>query len=230
MRTDTILAGLSLILVCAAIVVAFMRALYKEKYKHALLFKRLASICFLIFGAYNFFSREFSWTTLAMLVGLCLGIVGDEMIALAPIYPQSDEKYFIGGGTFFLVGHIFYIGALLTLAKFNVIAVGVVFLVMALISALYGRSKDYLPTHSRPKLVLYLGIVVMFASVAMGSFLVRGALCTALLALGGILFVVSDNILFAYKYGKNPQFSQNVILHIAYYLAQFAIAWSVSLV
>ena len=230
MRTDTILVGLSLILVCAAIVVAFMRALYKEKYKHALLFKGLASICFLIFGAYNFFSREFSWTTLAMLVGLCLGIVGDEMIALAPIYPQSDAKYFIGGGTFFLVGHIFYIGALLTLAKFNVVAVGVAFLVMALISALYGRSKDYLPTHSRPKLVLYLGIVVMFASVAMGSFLVRGALCTALLALGGILFVVSDNILFAYKYGKNPQFSQNIILHIAYYLAQFAIAWSISLV
>lgn len=230
MRTDTILVGLSLILVCAAIVVAFMRALYKEKYKHALLFKGLASLCFVAFGAYNFFSREFSWTTLAMLVGICLGIVGDEVIALAPIYPKRDAEYFIGGGTFFLVGHIFYIVALLMIAKFNALVVGGVFLVIALISALYGHRKDYLPAESRPKLMLYLGIVVTFASVAVGSFLVRGALCTAFFALGGILFVMSDNILFAYKYGKNPQFSQNIILHIAYYLAQFAIAWSISLV
>lgn len=79
-------------------------------------------------------------------------------------------------------------------------------------------------------LKLYIGIVILVTAVGVGCLLVRGTLGTALFALGGALFTVSDNILFAFKFGNRPRYRQNVALHVAYYLAQFVIAWSIALV
>ena len=229
MKRDVIIVGLFLMLACSAIVDAFLRAFYHKKYKRALLFKGIASACFIAFGAYNFFSREFSWPTLAIFIGLCWGIVGDEIIALCQLYPQKDTQYFIGGGVFFVVGHVFYMIALLMLAKINFVAVAIVLLIGMLLSAIYGHRKKYLAPDIKSSLMLYLAIVIFFAAVGAGSFLVRGTLGTALFAIGGVLFTVSDNILFAFKYGHRPRYRQNVNLHIAYYLAQFDIAWSIAL-
>ena len=76
-------------------------------------------------------------------------------------------------------------------------------------------------------LKLYIGIVILFAAMGIATFLKHGTLATACIALGGILFTVSDNILFAFKFSSRPRYRQNVALHIAYYLAQFALAFSI---
>ena len=230
MKFDIVIIGLILVGTCAALVTEFLRAFYHKKFKRALVFKGLASACFIAFGAYNFFSREFSWVTLAIFVGICWGIVGDEIIALCQIYPKSDTKHFIGGGACFIVGHILYLIALLMLAKVNFIAVALVFVLILFLCVLYERRKNYLDVEIKNSLKLYIGIVILVTAVGVGCFLVRGTIGTALFALGGALFTVSDNILFAFKFGNRPRYRQNVALHVAYYLAQFVIAWSIALV
>lgn len=229
MNTDIIIVGLILIFVSAIFVAEFLRAFYHKKFKKALLMKGLASACFVAFGAYNFFSREFSWPTLAIFVGLCWGIIGDEIIALCQIYPNSDTQHFIGGGVFFVVGHVFYVLALLILTGFNPIYVALVLAVAVVLSTIYGRKRDYLPENIKNSLRLYLGIVAVFTAISVSGFLSKSSYGTALFALGGILFTISDNILFAFKYGNRPRYRQNVTLHIAYYIAQFAIALSIAL-
>ena len=48
-----------------------------------------------------------------------------------------------------------------------------------------------------------------------------------LFAAGGVLFIISDNILCAYSFGSERRFGANIGIHATYYAAQLLIAWSV---
>ena len=76
----------------------------------------------------------------------------------------------------------------------------------------------------------YLAAVAFMAATAIGAFFGRFTLGAGLFAAGGLLFTASDNILFAYKYGENPRFIQNILLHVFYYAAQILIAWSIAFI
>ena len=78
-------------------------------------------------------------------------------------------------------------------------------------------------------LMLYICVVIFMAATAIGVFFKQLTVGAGLFALGGILFAVSDNILFAYKLSEKTKFKQNIALHVAYYLAQIAIAFSILL-
>ena len=229
MTLQTCIFGLIFMVAGALFVSLFLKSFYDKKFVKALLIKGLASLCFFGFGAFNFFTSEFSWAKLAILVGLGLGIIGDEVIALCQIYPNHDKEHFLGGGVFFVVGHVFYMGAMIfLLGGPSWIALAVAFVLMMAISFYYETKKKFFANELGGSLKLYISIVIFFASVGIGLFLKHGTAWAALLALGGILFTVSDNILFAFKLGKGAKFKQNIELHVAYYLAQFAIAWSIS--
>lgn len=230
MTFELIALGLLLMMVCSALVLAFLRAFYNKSFKKALLYKGLASACFVIFGALNFIIGEFSLTKLIILLGLCFGIVGDEIIALCQVYPKKDLICFFGGGIFFAIGHALYIFAMIFMNGPNWIAVVISLISIALISLFYESKRRFLVGEIKNSLKLYIAVVILFASVGVATFLKNGNAAGALLAVGGVLFVLSDNVLFAFKFGKNPRFIQNIILHIAYYLAQFAIAWSIALI
>ena len=72
--------------------------------------------------------------------------------------------------------------------------------------------------------------LLLFAALGVAFFVGRPDIGRLLVALGGLLFVVSDNILFAYKFHDNTRFDRNIALHIAYYLAQLLIACSIALI
>ena len=92
-------------------------------------------------------------------------------------------------------------------------------------------------------LILFLGLTLMAVCALFVRYFLRayfdkqygralifkGFASLCFVTLGGLLFTVSDNILFAYKLGEKPRFLQNIALHVAYYLAQFAIAFSIAL-
>lgn len=229
MTIELIITGFALMLVCAVFAALFMRAFYLGKYLEALIFKGCASLCFVVFGGLNCFLGETSPSAIIIFIGLCLGIVGDEVIALCQIYPEQNDKFFICGGASFLFGHILYAVALLMLGKANPIIIVLSMLIVSCIGGVYARYRSFLTGSLRNLLILYLGIVIFMTSVA-SSLLVGGpTLGAALFLLGGLLFTVSDNILFAYRYGEKPRFAQNIALHVSYYVAQFSIAWSISL-
>jgi uncharacterized membrane protein YhhN len=46
------------------------------------------------------------------------------------------------------------------------------------------------------------------------------------MALGGVLFIVSDNVLLVYNFGEKHDWWLNEIVHIAYYGAQILFGWA----
>lgn len=228
MLLELIIFGLLLVLICAGFATLFLRAFYYKSFTKALILKAAASICFVILGAISAFSGELSATKLLIFIGLCFGIVGDEVIALCQVFPKYDIQAFIGGGSFFFVGHVLYIIALLLLGDTSWLTLIAAFLIASTISAAYTKRKGSLIPEMKTTLTLYLSVVVFVAATAMGAFFGRFTLGTGLFAVGGLLFAASDNILFAYKFGEKPQFVQNVLLHVFYYSAQLLIAWSIA--
>ena len=227
MSVELVIFGFILMGVCAGFVYLFLRAFYRGSFINALIFKGVASLCFVIFAALNCFTNEISPSDVIIFVALCLGIVGDEVIALCQIFPKHDMRAFIGGGSSFLVGHLLYITSLILLGGVSWIAMIVTLLSLMALGGWYSKRRGFLAGDTKVMLTLYLGIVISFAAVAVGVFIKRPTFGTGLIAIGGLLFAVSDNILFAYKLGEKPKFRQNIALHVAYYLAQFSIAWSI---
>ena len=227
MHFETLILALILMAICSFFVTLFLKAFYHKKFKSALLYKGLASLCFVIFGAVNFFTTEFSFITLIIFVGLCWGIIGDEIIAVCQIHPKHDTLFFLGGGACFIVGHILYVLAMFLLGEPNIIALIIAFVSIVVLCVVYERRRKFLIGKMKKSLMLYICIVIFFSAIGIATFIRRGTMGSALFALGGALFAISDNILFAFKFGARPRYYQNVALHVAYYLAQFMIAWSI---
>lgn len=228
MSLESFILGILLMLLCAFLTTEFLKAFYHKKFKRALIFKGLASSCFVVLGFVNLIQSEFSIITLMIFIGLCFGILGDEIIALCQIFPNHDTRHFVGGGACFIVGHLFYILSLIMLGGTNFYAVAASFLIITLLCVIYENRRKFLVGKMKTSLKLYIGIIVLFTAIGIGTFLKRGTLGTALFALGAALFTISDNVLFAFKFGARPRYYQNVLLHIAYYLAQFVIAFSIA--
>ena len=227
MHFETFILAFILMAVCTFFVTLFLKAFYHKKFKSALIYKGLASLCFIVVGAINFFTTEFSFVTLIIFVGLCWGIIGDEIIAVCQIHSKHDTLFFLSGGACFIVGHVLYILAMFLLGEPNVIALVISFLAIIVLCVLYERRRKFLVGKMKNSLMLYISIVIFFSAIGIATFIRRGTMGSALFALGGALFTISDNILFAFKFGARPRYYQNVALHIAYYLAQFMIAWSI---
>ena len=227
MKLELIILGFALMLLCSFFVTVFLKSFYHKRFKNAIHFKGLSSLWFVALGAAILLLDGFSWIRLMILIGLCFGVIGDEILALCQIYPKSDLKHFLGGGVFFVVGHVFYVASIIFIGGPNIITLPIAFAVACVISLLYENKKKFFVGEMKNSLKLYIGIVIFFAAMGIATFLKHGTLATACIALGGILFTVSDNILFAFKFSSRPRYRQNVALHIAYYLAQFALAFSI---
>ena len=229
MTPELMLAGFLLVPICGVFVALFLMAFHRGKFNHALFFKGVASLCFVILGIVGLLTSEPSITSTLIFIGLCFGIVGDEVIALCQNLPKYDMQFFLGGGSFFVVGHILYIIALFSSGELSVVALIVSFVVLATLSMIYERYRKFYKGSMKYSLMLYICVVIFMAATAIGVFFKQLTVGAGLFALGGILFAVSDNILFAYKLSENPKFKQNIALHVAYYLAQIAIAFSILL-
>lgn len=230
MTPELMFVGLLLVLICGGFVALFLKAFYDGTFNRALLFKGIASLCFVSIGATTLFTSGITTTSLLIFIGLCLGLIGDEVIALCQNMPQYDMQFFLGGGSFFIVGHVLYIIALFVHGELNLVALLVWFVILEAMSLLYEKNKKFYNGNMKCSLMLYMGVVIFMAATAFGVFVKQGTVGAALFAIGGVLFAVSDNILFAYKLGKEPKFKQNIALHATYYIAQLAIAWSIALI
>jgi uncharacterized membrane protein YhhN len=227
MSKEFIIISISLGVICLILLSFFLVAFYKNTQLKALIIKGFASVCFLGIGAITCFTTEFKIYKLLIFIGLAFGLIGDEVIHLCQVKPKHDSLFFIGGGANFVVGHILYIIALFMLGGVNWIALLSSFVVIAIFSTIYSKHKQSVSGDMKIPLILYLGIVIFMAALAIGIFTNKITIGTGMFAVGGTLFAISDNVLFAYKLGKNSRFSQNILLHIAYYLAQILIALSI---
>ena len=230
MKPEILACAMSLLILCAALVTLFLRAFYKVKFTKALIFKGLSSLCFITLGVVCFVTGDFSLPKLLILIGLFLGIIGDEVIALCQIYPKHDMTHFIGGGTFFIIGHLFYMAAMLFIGGINWIALIISYPILLGLGFLYESKNNFYVGDKKNSLKLYISVVLLFSAFGIASFVQGPSLGTAFIALGGLGFAVSDNLLFAYKLHDNTKFYRNIALHVAYYRAQMFIACSIALI
>ena len=224
---DTLLLmlGVLLSLGCAVTAHFFLRAGWREDYRRALLLKGTASLCFVLLGAVNRRLCPDDLFGLIIQMGLCLGFLGDELLAMRYIKPERHDFFFSWGAAAFAAGHLMYLDALFQHGSSLSLALPV-FVLGVGASWLYQRLKKTNAGKLRFPSMLYIAMVVFMASVACAA-AVRGfSVGLLLFAAGGICFAVSDNLLCAYCFGTAHSRAVDRVIHITYYAAQLLIAWS----
>ena len=212
---------------CAAFGYWFMKAYKAQKHSQALLLKGAAALCFT--GLAVVLSKHSGNPDYARLVltGLLLGLWGDELLHLRFLLPRFHDLFFGAGAASFAVGHFFYMKALYDLGGIRIVILLPVFLAGLLIACSHGKKHGSNAGPLQFAGVGYMALVVFMGALSISAFLARPSLATGLFALGGICFGVSDNILYAYCFGKYPKWSMNIWVHVTYYAAQLMIAWSI---
>lgn len=217
---------LVLVLACALFVEKFSLATLAKDYALAMKTKVKASMCFLAIGVMGLLTCTQGDYALKIIMGLGLGFCGDALLADRYLRPERHDALFVAGGVSFAIGHCLYVFAMLDLgAKIGPLTLPVFILIMAA-AAVYARKKG---TNNSPMKVcawIYIALVSMMASFAIGAWFRQPSLPLGLMALGGALFVFSDNVLCAHSFGWDKRHLLHQLVHISYYAAQICIALS----
>jgi len=197
----------------------------------ALLLKTMTSFLFISVAFASFMvNPNESVATFAMLImmGLICGLIGDILLDLKIMYKESSSLYQHGGMMAFLVGHLFYLTALIIFFGFSWIPV-VIALVLAIIIACVSKfilkfnfAEHTIDTYAYSFILSYMMTQACYAAITQGY-----TTCTVLLAVGAILFLLSDLVLVMTYYDNKDSKPFIAANHILYYAAQFSIALSI---
>ena len=206
--TYIVFAALVMTLACLSLMGRFMQVSRRGDALQAIFYKGASSLCFVA-------------------LGLFLGFCGDELLAMRFIREEKHDLYFSLGATSFALGHVLFIWAAIERAgEFSLWALPILVLLL-LCSGLYARKKESNAGDMHINAVLYICLVCCMGAAACTGAIVRTDLSSLLFALGGLGFVISDNILCAHYFGNDRRFLLNWLIHISYYGAQLLIAWSI---
>ena len=204
----------------------------KKEYRKSLLFKFLSSLTFVILGAIGCAADpgRFSGLVLAALIS---GFIGDILLHLMHLFRENMAMFYTGA-SFFALGHVFYIAALLKdIGNRFPIPLLLGLLLAALISLcfqLFLKPKGVF----RFLCFFYIAFVISFAVFAGARyFILRTAPMRPLPALslfiGAVCFAASDLILIFDMISVRKYRFCNPALLTLYYLGQCLIALSLSL-
>ena len=197
----------------------------------ALLFKTLTSFLFISVAFASFMvNPNEGVASFAMLImmGLICGLIGDIVLDLKIMYKESSSLYQHGGMVAFLVGHLFYLAALVIYFGFNWLPL-VIAVVLAVIIGLVSKfilkfnfAEHTINTYAYSFFLSYMLTQACYAAITQGF-----TTCTVLLAVGAILFLLSDLVLVMTYYDNKDSRPFIAVNHILYYAAQYAIALSI---
>lgn len=217
-------------LVCFVFAWSFLQASRVKDYKKAFWFKGAAGLCFLALGVTMAAEGVNPGYARLTVLGLAFGLLGDQLLALRFLHPAKHDLFFNAGAGAFSVGHVLYMLALYGLNK-GISAIFIpVWLLGLAASWVYARKSRYDAGKHRPGAVVYLALVSLMWAVACAAAVKGFSLGALLFALGGLCFVISDNILCAFCFGQKKSFGENIALHASYYAAQLLIACSIAFV
>jgi uncharacterized membrane protein YhhN len=197
----------------------------------ALLLKTIASFFFIAVAFASFMvnsSQSVAIFFMLIMMGLICGLIGDILLDLKIMYKESSSLYHHGGMVAFLVGHLFYLTALIIYFGFNWIPL-VIALVLAIIIACVSKfilkfnfAEHTVNTYAYSFTLSYMMTQACYAAITQGF-----TASTILLAVGAILFLLSDLVLVMTYYDNKDSRPFIAVNHILYYAAQFTIALSI---
>lgn len=195
--------------------------------------KLFASVTFVVLGISGFATSSsmtygVSIVGLLMLGGAAFGLVGDGILALKDIDESRDFINILCGTISFAVGHIFYYIALIDYAGFSFIplAIGAALDCIIIIVSMLGMKLNF------GKLLIPTIIYAFILSTTMvqaiyGAIVLHGSVASILLAIGFVLFLLSDLVLsliyFVPKKDKKLVITNLTLYYLAQILIMFAI-------
>lgn len=217
----------------------FLRLRVTEQRLKAVVIKAVVSVFFLLTlltGALAA-GENADWMYTALIGGgLMFGLLGDIWLDLKYIYTQDTDFWTFAGFFSFMVGHVFYVVAMVRQFGFHPLAlVGCVIAVAGAFAFIYLTEKPMKMHYGKFKFItaLYGGFLfVMFVyGLNMAILGDHGNGGLILLCIGGLFFIISDLILSGTYFGEGKNRPVDVITnHVTYYIAQYCIASSALLI
>ncbi|MFA5078757.1 MAG: lysoplasmalogenase family protein [Dehalococcoidia bacterium] len=197
----------------------------------ALLYKTLASFLFIVVAFAAFLANPCPCAAVyavLIIMGLACGLIGDILLDLKVMYKQSASLYQHGGMAAFFMGHVFYLAALIGYFGFNwipaavAVALAVIIMLISRFAFKFDFAEHTIDTYAYSFVLCYMMAQACYAAVMQGY-----SACTVLLAVGSILFLLSDLVLSMTYYDGKDSRAYISVNHVLYYAAQFCIALSV---
>ncbi len=230
------------IAVCLALVAIFIFIRVKKGGVEGVATKVLASFGFVALALFlsamkvgqNVYSR---YATTLIICGLVCDLIGDVLLDLKVIYPFHEDKYLSCGMTSFLVGHLFFNGAMaLLFVDQNANSLGIPLIIILVVSAILAVILWFVTSHfmhlnygSHAILsTIYAGVLLFTTIFSIYLAVVTLNQSMFIFAVGFVLFLASDLVLsLQYFGGKQSQKSLIIINHMLYYFAQILIAMTI---
>lgn len=214
--------------------VAFLAKCKDKRSVGGVFLKNAVSIFFILTAAVGLLQNQ-SRTEYGVLiiVGLAFGMLGDIYLDQKWVYPEDMKKYLYAGFVSFGIGHLFYIPAMIRAAQIELkwlfipVAAG---LVVAVGNLLLEKPMKQNFGEYKAIVTVYGFILAFMAATAVTCAVITGEKTFIVFAAGGVFFLISDLILSPMYFGEGKNTPMNFILnHVTYYLGQYLIAFSVSL-
>ena len=223
-----IFSAMLLSLGSAVLETVFLRHRYRENHWKSFFCKGLSALSFcgvgLLFALHAPCSRSF-----LILSGLFMGFLGDELLALRKLYPRHHDFSFFAGALAFSAGHFFYFSALQKITPLPFGPFLLLFLILITCSEAFLRLCKCQDHRMHLPGLIYIGIEAIMCAGALYCACRRTGPGTLLFAIGGLSFLISDNLLCVFTFGNLRKPGIDQALHITYLSAQLLIAWSILL-
>ena len=234
---EGLVAGIIALGVIVTIIFLIMRV--KKGGLGAMFVKAGASACFIgtafIAFAYNiekngYEKLDFEYGIL-MLLGFIFSLLGDIWLDLKYVHIESTRQYTYAGFICFMIGHTFFIPAiLLNFDEYelwmvpHLIGSCVIFAIIAGLMEKVNKNLDY--GEFRVITLVYALFVAATMFCSINGFILFGySKKFLILTIGSVAFVLSDLVLSSIYFEKGKNTKLNVVInHVLYYLAQFLFA------
>ncbi len=210
----------------------FLEASEKEQHFRAMVFKFLASFCFIIIATLCFFTEGIGYTRFWRVValGLIFGLIGDLLLAFRHIYEKYYELFFGIGAVSFVLEHFLFIGYFVWVDQ-DIIPIATLCFIISFAFATFVLAKTGVKGgRLQIGIYVYIAIVCLMSATAISTAIKTPSIGSLMFALGSICFVASDTTICVYNFSQNKDFKLMILLHYLYYPAQILIALSVMFV
>ena len=215
--------------------ILFVIKCHKQRSVGGVFLKNMVSIFFIITAVIALIQNPSQYIYgVLILAGLVFGMLGDIYLDQKWVYPDDNRKYLYAGFISFALGHLFYIPAIIKTAAIplKLLWIPAVFAVVVAGFALLTEKptkQDF--GEFRLTVGLYGLVVAGMAGTSMVAAVTTKSPAFICCAVGGVMFLISDLILspmyFGPKEKNNP--TNFFINHLTYYIAQYLLAFSISL-
>jgi uncharacterized membrane protein YhhN len=206
-----------------ACVYAFVR--HRNKLSNRIFFKTAASVMFVLVAVSLQTGAKEPYFTL-ILVGLCFALVGDVLL----IFTDRSSSFLAWGMVCFLITHLLYIAALFSKAALSIYDIAF-FAALIVIAAAFFSLRGVRFKKLHPAVYVYAVVLCAMAARSLSvSFSSQVSETFAvIIALGGVLFLISDVLLAIESFGGRLAKTVGMLSTFTYYASQILIALSVAM-